>query len=76
MLSPSEYIAAKYPVESAVWLWGGYDEKCIVYKDANDKLQGCETCTINQYVERFLNSCEGREEDLFLVTQYYVNVQV
>lgn len=72
-ISPSEYIAEKYPVESAVWFWGEYGEKCIIYYDTDDISLGCNTCTINQYVEKYFNSCEGREEDLFLATQYYVN---
>ncbi len=72
-VSPSEYIAENYPIESAAWCWGGYNGKCIVYTDATDRSQGCVTYSINQYIELFRDSCEGREEDMFLATQYYVN---
>lgn len=34
---------------------------------------GKDSYTINQYIELFEGMCAGREEDLFLAVQYYVN---
>ena len=59
-LTPVEYIAKYYPIDSATWYWA---EHCRCLMDKN-------SVSINDYIEGH-ESCD--REILFLVTQYYVN---
>ncbi len=61
-LTVSQYIATYYPIESATWFWGEFDEKALVNGEAK---------SINEFVNFYCT--DENHETVFLASQMAVN---
>lgn len=77
--SATNYIIENYPIESAVWFWGAFHKCTAFYLNGDIDPDARKNEEINQKVSLSLNGYievmkgQGEQENLFLVSQYYVN---
>lgn len=64
----TEFIAVKYPIESAMWYWGKNIQQCATFAEDSDEQTDM---TINDFILNYKDS--SLSENLFLAVQYAVN---